>query len=1013
MSNPINQIFNEPAIKAQVNAVLALLAQLGEAMKNVQKAADQIKIGRNDVQNARNTTALAREKAKLAEIQNKVLISEEKLATAIAKRAAAEAYAARATGQQVNNVSEIDRLTRLYEEGLRKLNGTLTTEAEKLAQVRVANAEVSKQLKQQAREVLGLSGAYDKLQQEFTEAKIKAQNLGAQLGVNSTQYKEAAAAALQLNNSLKAIDAGVGGFQRNVGNYASGFQNFTQVLREMPNFAISATVGVQSLSNNIPMLAAEMQAARAAGMSWGGVMLGLGKQLLGFQTILILAVTALTALPGILREMGKEAKEAEDEMRTFFQGITKEQTNLKTLFAVAKDVNQEMSIRKNAVKELRDQYGNYLANLSDEQILAGKTAGAYEALSEAIVKSAKARAASDKITKLQAEQLMDEEKMATIMVNANKKVADAEIERARRMKMSISQRQLLAPVATNKEIFDAASKENLEIAKRIADRSAEVNRLTQTVMQNQIKPFKTGDDKAGKSSEKEYFSEVNRLRIADLERANVYFKAIRDDDAYSYEVRLEAARRFAINEQQILDAQLKDELDKNDFNLKNKKDAKNEEKGINAKFRVEQAQAEIDYIDVVAAMQEKARKEKADRDKKSLEDSEKQKEQITQAAEDKLEDATLRADEQLYKELRGLNIAFINGEIKDHEDYEKQKTAITQKYAIKRIEAEIKAAEALLAVSELGSKEQQKYATQLADLKNKLLELGVNATIKAGEKESKEDKKRVKGLESDLRDINRAVNTITSAINELGSARFEQMQAALESEKNAIEKNAALELERINNSTLSEKEKADQIIILEARKQAQIEENDRKRRKLEQERARFERLNSIASIISGTALAVVNALGDKATPGPLRIVLAAAIGALGAAQLARAIATPIPKYKHGTGYHKGGLAVVGDGGKSERVILPSGEQFDTPSKSTLVNLPRGSKVLPDAKLASKIMLNNMPRKVQVKTNDRTVEAIDMQTRLLTKAMIKNKPRVSTKVNVNLGRDFYLYKNVFE
>ena len=107
------------------------------------------------------------------------------------------------------------------------------------------------------------------------------------------------------------------------------------------------------------------------------------------------------------------------------------------------------------------------------------------------------------------------------------------------------------------------------------------------------------------------------------------------------------------------------------------------------------------------------------------------------------------------------------------------------------------------------------------------------------------------------------------------------------------------------------------------------------------------------------------------------------------------------------------MAVVGDGGKSERVILPSGEQFDTPSKSTLVNLPKGTKVLPDAALASKIMLDNMPRKVQVKNDSKDEALMIWQTREITKAMSKNKPRVSTKVNVNLGRDFYLYKNVYE
>lgn len=1009
MSNPINQIFNEPAIKAQVNAVLAALVQVGEAMKNVQKAADGIKIGRNEVQNARNAAALARAITQEAEAKTKARIVEEKLATAIAKRAAAEAYAARATGQQVNNVSEIDRLTRLYEEGLRKLNGTLTTEAEKLAQVRVANAEVSKQLKQQAREVLGLSGAYDKLQQEFTEAKIKAQNLGAQLGVNSTQYKEAAAAALQLNNSLKAIDAGVGGFQRNVGNYASGFQNFTQVLREMPNFAISATVGVQSLSNNIPMLAAEMQAARAAGMSWGGVMLGLGKQLLGFQTILILTVTLLTALPGIMREMGKEAKEAEDKMREFFEGIAKEQVNLKTLFEVSKDVNQSMEVRKNAVKELRDQYGNYLKNLSDEEILAGKTTGAYNLLSEAILKSARARAASDEITKLQAQKLINERKMLDEETKGQEQIAAL----PKKTTMASAGVGGAGQVVTAEEqaagILNRVREVNAGLKKANEDLDKEMERLSKIVMDNQVKPFKTGDE-GGKT--KKYFDEKYYLMISDLERQNIYLKAISDSDKYSFDVRLAALTKYNQNVEKINEAQRDDALAKNSFDLKNDKDAVDQKAAIRAKFRIDQANAEVSFLKTVESLTDEHLKNQADKEKKAEEERLKNKEEYLESIEKDLAKISIDIEQDKNKALIEAGEKFLDGRIKTVEEYEKEKEAIELKYLEESVNRQVEFLQMLLDNAKLDADTRAKFEKEITDLKLK----GINAVAAARKKAEKEEdtaeekrkkdqEKRLRDLQKFLQELNQGVNFITQSINEIASIGFANTQARLDEERTAIEKNAKLELERINNSTLSEQQKADQIIILEAKKQAQIEENDRKRRKLDQEKARFDRLNSIAGIISGTALAVVKALPN--------VVLATLVGVLGAAQLAAAIAAPIPKYKHGTGYHKGGLAVVGDGGKSERVILPSGEQFDTPSKSTLVNLPKGTKVLPDAALASKIMLNNMPRKVQVKNDSKDEALMIWQTREITKAMSKNKPRVSTKVNVNLGRDFYLYKNVYE
>lgn len=53
-----------------------------------------------------------------------------------------------------------------------------------------------------------------------------------------------------------------------------------------------------------------------------------------------------------------------------------------------------------------------------------------------------------------------------------------------------------------------------------------------------------------------------------------------------------------------------------------------------------------------------------------------------------------------------------------------------------------------------------------------------------------------------------------------------------------------------------------------------------------------------------------------------------------------------PKYALGTGFHPGGPAIVGDGGGSELIRYPGGGITLSPSVSTLMNLPRGTSVLP-------------------------------------------------------------------
>jgi tape measure domain-containing protein len=53
----------------------------------------------------------------------------------------------------------------------------------------------------------------------------------------------------------------------------------------------------------------------------------------------------------------------------------------------------------------------------------------------------------------------------------------------------------------------------------------------------------------------------------------------------------------------------------------------------------------------------------------------------------------------------------------------------------------------------------------------------------------------------------------------------------------------------------------------------------------------------------------------------------------------------IPQFANGTDGHKGGLAIVGDGGKKELIQTPDGQMMLSPNTSTLMNLPKGTQVL--------------------------------------------------------------------
>lgn len=215
-------------------------------------------------------------------------------------------------------------------------------------------------------------------------------------------------------------------------------------------------------------------------------------------------------------------------------------------------------------------------------------------------------------------------------------------------------------------------------------------------------------------------------------------------------------------------------------------------------------------------------------------------------------------------------------------------------------------------------------------------------------------------------------DALISLSNELEGLFFDIFTNQIERQKNVVQDQIDLlelqkqkDIEVANQTITNAQEKADAISIIEARAAAKRQQLELRQRQLDQQKAKFEKAQAITQIIQNTAVAVIGALASF--PGPAGIALAAVIGALGAVQIARVLAQPIPRYKEGTEGHPGGPAVVGDGGKAEGIQLPDGTVHKSPATSTVVDLPAGTKVFPD--------YNNMTRApvYEVKGVDTTAE----------------------------------------
>lgn len=139
------------------------------------------------------------------------------------------------------------------------------------------------------------------------------QKLKAEVSNLTLQYERLTKAELEstkgatvLNNlkskreELSSLNQAYGNYSANVGNYSSATKmlgiNLGQVMKEMPNFAISARIGIMSLTNNLPMLAESIKAVRLEQQA----MVAAGQKAPSMFSLISKSVFGLTGLMSLL-----------------------------------------------------------------------------------------------------------------------------------------------------------------------------------------------------------------------------------------------------------------------------------------------------------------------------------------------------------------------------------------------------------------------------------------------------------------------------------------------------------------------------------------------------------------------------------------------------------------------------------------------------------------------------------------------------------------------------------------
>lgn len=283
----------------------------------------------------------------------------------------------------------------------------------------------------------------------------------------------------------------------------------------------------------------------------------------------------------------------------------------------------------------------------------------------------------------------------------------------------------------------------------------------------------------------------------------------------------------------------------------------------------------------------------------------------------------------------------------------------------------------ILSSTEAREKASKDYNNKQAEL----YKLDVDRANKA-EQDKLNAKKKIQDLEVQI-----ASETI-DIIQALGDRAYQKKVDQIQAQIDLIEQQKAKDIEVADQTITNAQDRADAIAVINAKAQSEEELLNQKKRQQQEKQARFDKAAGIAKIILSTAVAEIEALAYLSNPvtAPLYPAIATLIGILGAAQLAVAIATPIPKFKHG-GVAPGGIVEVGDGGRSEAVRLPDGTILKTPARSTFVDLPAGSVIHPDFdKMMLSASLTGIPEFKQSTSSEHMAHAVGKMERSIVKAI---------------------------
>ena len=992
--NNVNNITDDQftELATRVNSLEQAIAKLAEAERRLAQERQ-----RNSQQQRTQVTENANELAQLNEYyrqmerrqqitrayrdeQRQLIATQKQQAAAERDQAAASAEYTKAQAAKIGQTSiELEQMNAYY----RELERQSRLEEKRLKDTQ--QYRVDRKAQQETERLNAIVASEYTTELEKQDARIKLLNRELQSiiklhGTENRLYIEKSKAMQSAIDEYVRMQQASGQLAMSQTKAYGATFSLTQIMRELPNFAIDARIGFMSLSNNIPMFVSDFErlsksinAATGRALGWAGATRVMISSLLSLNTIAVIVATLFVAFGDQLGNLFKrQVDSATEGIRNFYKELKKGSGDVAEavkemlqLTSVMDAARKGFISKSDAVQEYNKVLENVTGRAKDFETAEKNLVDITPAYIEAIAKRAYAQSILEKavgaytsaMERQQNQEISFWQRVGAILqipILTDGQTLDEWIlgrRRGQARKDLDSFREGLTAFQSAYEDFAKFSSENgLDFWGDDLKKGSGGNTVIQQgqAMLRQLQTF---------SEERIRLAEQIRDKELQASRETV------TGELQDFEERARAAQELYDLQARLAEIDLADAIANADEKMRVDTLRLNDTRQKNQRLYSE---GKITYARYTELEKQWAEASKAIAQERSIavlkaqddwsatslrnyqgffseflsiqrEMTERQAQEIDLGANSQLaalDRAYMQAQAFIEDENRSSILSALGLSTPSTES---RNIALQRQYNQDRYNVQLDAINQQLAIVRKGSEDER----NLLDEQRRLTQ----ERDQQYAKDSIELKRAEVKMRQDL-EVEAAKQTV-ALINAIWDSYYAMQLQKIDEQR---EKLSAMEDERMKD--IEDREKAGVITAQEAEEerlrmrdyyQGMQDELDRQQRQKEREQFLLQQAAALAQVWVNWAIATSNP-GNLLALGAMT-PLYTAIAALASATI---LAQSIPYFAEGGTMDKDGVALLGDGGKKELGITPSGKMFITPDTPTLYNLEAGTKILPDA-----------------------------------------------------------------